>query len=145
MIVIAHQGSPLQTPENSREGLLLAKQNGADGIEFDVSQTKDKQNIVIHGERMRATVCGKDYIVGNHTLEEIKTKCPLKNGESISTLEEMLKSVNGLFDYYFVEIKVYNPNDVEQQTIAAIQTVQKLGMQNKVIFTSYNKEATYIL
>ena len=145
MVVIAHQWSPLQTPENSREWLLLAKQNGADGIEFDVSQTKDKQNIVIHGERMRATVCGKDYIVGNHTLEEIKIKCPLKNGEPISTLEEMLKSVNGLFEYYFVEIKVYNPDDVEQQTIAAIQTVQKIGMQNKVIFTSYNKEATYIL
>jgi adenylate cyclase class IV len=57
----------------------------------------------------------------------------------------MLKSVNGLFDYYFVEIKVYNPKDAEQQTTAAIQTVQKLGMQDRVIFTSYDKEATYIL
>ena len=61
------------------------------------------------------------------------------------TLEEMLSKVKGLFDYYFVEIKVYNSKDAEQQTIAAIQTVQKLGMQDKVIFTSYDKEATYIL
>lgn len=145
MVVIAHQWSPLQTPENSLEWFLLAKKNGADGIEFDVSQTKDKQNIVIHGERMRATVCGQDYIVGNHTLEELKTKCPLKNGEPLSTLEEMLQSVRGLFDYYFVEIKVYKPEDAEQQTLSAIQTVQKLGMQDKVIFTSYDKKATYIL
>jgi glycerophosphoryl diester phosphodiesterase len=123
----------------------LAKKNGANGIEFDVSQTKDKQNVVLHGERMRASVCGQDYIIGNHTLEEIKTKCPLKNGEPILTLEEMLQSVDGLFDYYFVEIKVYKTKDIEQQTTSAIQTVQKLGMQDRVIFTSYDKQATYIL
>ena len=145
MLIIAHQWSPLQAPENSREGFLLAKENGANGIELDVSQTKDKQNIVLHGERMRATVCGKDYIIGNHTLEEVKAKCPLKNGETLSTLEEMLKSVNGMFEYYFIEIKVYNPKDAEQQTIDAIKTVQKLGMQDRVIFTSYDREATYIL
>jgi glycerophosphoryl diester phosphodiesterase len=104
----------------------LAKKNGADGIEFDVSQTKDKQNIVIHGDRMRPTVCGKDYVIASHTREELKKDCPLKNGESLMTLEEMLKSVDGLFDYYFVEIKVYIPKDAEAQTTAAIQTVKKL-------------------
>jgi len=123
----------------------LAKKNGAQGIEFDVSYTKDKQNVVIHGDRTRATTCGKDYVVTNHTLEELKTKCPLKNGELLSTLEEMLKAVDGLFDYYFVEIKVYNQEDAEAQTTAAIETVQKLGMQDRVIFTSYDKTATYIL
>jgi hypothetical protein len=50
-----------------------------------------------------------------------------------------------LFDYYFVEIKVYNPADAEQETLSAIQTVQKLGMDDKVIFTSYDKTATYLL
>ena len=124
---------------------MLAKKNGANGIEFDISQTKDKQNIVIHGERMRATVCGKDYIVANHTLADLKKNCPLKNGEALMTLEEMLRAVDGLFNYYFVEIKVYTPQDSEKQTIDAIQTVQKLGMQDRVIFTSYDKTATYIL
>lgn len=145
MIIIAHQWSPLQTTENSLTWFLLAKKNGADGIEFDVSQTKDKQNIVIHGDRMRPTVCGKDYVIASHTREELKKDCPLKNGESLMTLEEMLKSVDWLFDYYFVEIKVYIPKDAEAQTTAAIETVQKLGMQDRVIFTSYDKTATYIL
>jgi glycerophosphoryl diester phosphodiesterase len=45
------------------EGFLLAKKNGANGIELDVSYTKDKKNLVIHGELMRATTCGKDYVV----------------------------------------------------------------------------------
>lgn len=145
MVVIAHQWSPLQTPENSLEGFLLAKKHGALGIEFDVSQTKDKQNIVIHGDRMRATVCGKKYVVGQHTLAELQKKCPLKNGEPLRTLEEMLTSLKWLFTYYFVEIKVWNQKDAVQQTIDAITTVQKLWMQDKVIFTSYNKEATYVL
>lgn len=145
MVVIAHQWSPLQTPENSLEWFLLAQKNDADGIEFDVSQTKDKKNLVIHGERTRATICGKDYVVGNHTLEQLKTKCLLKNGEPLMTLEEILEATKGLFDYYFVDIKVYNPKDAEQQTTSVIQTVQKLEMQDKVIITSYDKQATYIL
>lgn len=145
LLIIAHQWSPRQAPENSLEWFLLAKENGAHGIELDVAQTKDKQNIVIHGERMRATRCGKNYIVANHTLEELKNKCPLKNGEPLLTLEEMLQSLDGLFAYYFVEIKVYTTKDAEQQTIDAIQTVQKLGMQDRVIFTSYDKQATYII
>ncbi len=144
MIVIAHQGSPLVAAENSLEGFLLAAKNGADGIEFDVSQTKDKVNVVMHGEYLRATTCGKKYKVSDLTFAELQTKCPLRNWEKVVTLEEMLSKVKWLFDYYFVEIKVYNPNDAEQQTIAAIQTVQKLGMSDKVIFTSYDKTATYL-
>ncbi|MFA7298653.1 MAG: glycerophosphodiester phosphodiesterase family protein [Candidatus Absconditabacterales bacterium] len=145
MIIIGHQGSPKQVPENSLEGFLLAKKNGANGIEFDVSYTKDNKNLVLHGERMRATTCGQDYIVGNHNLQELQEKCPLKNGETLRTLEDMLKSVNGMFDYYFVEIKVYDVKDAEQQTFDAIKTVKKLGMQDRVIFTSYDKTANYIL
>ena len=49
LAIIAHRGAPLDgAPDNSLQAFLLAKKHGADGIEFDVSQTKDKQNIVIH-------------------------------------------------------------------------------------------------
>ncbi len=144
MTIIGHQWSPKDAPENSLEGFLLAKKNGANGIEMDVSYTKDKKNLVIHGELMRATACGKNYVVWNHTLEELKKNCPLKNGEELRTLEEMLKSINGMFDYYFVEIKVYNTKDAEQQTLDAIKTVKKLWMQDRVIFTSYDKTASYL-
>jgi glycerophosphoryl diester phosphodiesterase len=149
MIVIAHQGSWTRTgniPGNSLQAFLLAKKYGADGIEFDVSQTKDKQNIVAHGEYLTETTCPK-YKVSDYTLAELQKRCTVKNGEPISTLEDMLNKVKGLFDYYFVEIKVYNtdPTAAEQQTLSVIQTVQKLGMQDKVIFTSYDKTATYLL
>lgn len=146
MLFIAHQGSWSlgKIPGNSLQAFLKAKDNGADGIEFDVSETKDKQNVVAHGPYLTETTCAK-HKVSEYTLDELKKKCKVKNGEPIMTLEEMLNKVKGLFDYYFVEVKVYNPNDAQSQTIADIQTVQKVGMQDKVIFTSYDKEATFIL
>jgi len=112
---------------------------------MDISYTKDKQNIVIHGEKMRATTCGQSHIVQKYDSAYLKEKCPLKNGEQLRTLEEMLKSLDGLFDYYFVDIKVYNTKNAEQQVRDAIQTIQKLGMQDRVILSSYDKTANYIL
>ncbi len=145
MTIIAHRWSPLDTTENSLTWFLLAKKRGAAGIEFDVSYTKDKQNIVMHGENVYSTKCGNHIAVKTHTFDRLEKNCVLANGEPILTLEEMLKGVDGLFDYYFVEIKVYDPKYAEQETLDAIKTVQKLWMQNKVIFTSYDKTATYVL
>lgn len=144
-VIIAHQGSPNEKPWNSLEWFLLAKKNGADGIEMDVSQTSDQKNVVVHGEMLRETICGGKTKITTHTLEWIQEKCPLKNWEKIITLEEMLTQLSGMFDYYFIEIKAHIPQDIEQQTLAAIQTVKKLGMEDKVIFTSYDKTATYLL
>jgi len=149
LTIIAHQWSWSYTgdiPGNSLAAFLLAKKHGADGIEFDVSQTKDGQNVIAHGKFLTETVCPK-YDVTKYTLSYLQKNCPLKNGEQLATLADMLDKVKGLFDYYFVEIKVYNtdPDAVERQTLSVIQTVQKAGMADKVIFTSYDKTATYLL
>lgn len=145
MIVIAHQWSPRQAPENSLEWFQLAKKNWANGIELDVSFTKDKQNLVIHGDRMRATTCGKNYIVKNYDLAYLKEHCPLKNGEQLRTLEEILRSIDGMFDYYFVDVKVYTTKEAEDQVTNVIETVKKLWMQDRVIISSYDQTANYIL
>gem|GEM_PF-5093360 len=60
-------------------------------------------------------------------------------------MEEFLKANKGLFDCYFLEIKVYDPTKSEKQTLAAINTVIKLHMEDKVIFTSYDRIANYII
>lgn len=39
--VIGHRGAPNLRPEHSYESYLLAQQNGADYIEFDVMPSKD--------------------------------------------------------------------------------------------------------
>lgn len=80
----------------------------------------------MHGETVYPTVCGNNIKVATHNFGWLQTQCPLTNGESITTLEEMLKNIDGLFKYYFVEIKVYNPIYAKEQTLDAIATVKKL-------------------
>lgn len=143
MTIIAHRWSPDTVTENSLEWFLLAKKHGANGIEFDVTQTKDKQNIVMHGPSTYPTTCGKHTLIWTHDLAWLQEHCKLTNGEQIMTLEEMLTQVKWLFDYYFIELKA-NTTNIEQQTLDAIATVKKLGMQDKVIFTSYDKTSTYL-
>lgn len=142
--LIAHRGILNEVTENSLEWFLLAKKYGANGIEMDISQTKDQQNIVLHGESLYPTICGNNKKVSHYTLAWLQQNCPLTNKETIRTFEEMLTALSGMFDYYFVELKVYNNNGV-QQALDAIATVKKLWMEDRVIFTSYDKAVTYLL
>jgi hypothetical protein len=57
----------------------------------------------------------------------------------------MLVTIDGLFDYYFLELKVYNPKDAEEQTRDAITSVKALHMEDRVIFISYDETARKIL
>jgi hypothetical protein len=83
--------------------------------------------------------------VYTNTLEKLKKQCLVKNGEELKSLDEMLRDIDGLFDYYFIDIKVYKEEDVEAQTLDVINTVQRLGMQDKAIISSYNRRVNYML
>lgn len=142
--LIAHRWILNEVTENSLEGFLLAKKYGANGIEMDISQTQDNQNIVLHGESLYSTICGNKKKVSQYTLAWLQKNCPLTNKETIKTFAEMLTALSGMFDYYFVELKVYNNNGI-QQALDAIDTVKKLWMEDHVIFISYDKAITYLL
>ena len=60
-------------------------------------------------------------------------------------LQKMLELIDWLFDYYFLEIKVYNEKLWAQQTMDVIQTVKDLNMQDRVIFISYSDAAREVL
>lgn len=142
-ILIWHKWAPNDAPENSIESFLTAKNQGAQWIELDISYTNDKKNIVAHWEYLYATNCNNKKI-WNYTLDRINENCKYKNWESIKTLQETLEILDWLFDYYFIEIKVYESN-AKEQTLDAIETIRSLNMQKKVILISYNDTARYIL
>lgn len=144
-MVISHRGDPTQDAENSFKGLALAKDYDVQGIEFDVSYTKDKKNVVFHGPSMVNTACWKNAKIYDYTLAELQKKCTFENGESIMTLEDLLQQTKTWFDLVFLEIKVHEPDKAEEQTLDAIETVTRLGLQDKVIFISYDKTANYII
>ena len=142
--LIWHRWSIDNSPENTLQSFLSAKEKWASWIEFDVSYTKDKQNIVVHWEELYASNCTK-LKVWNYTLDWIKKNCTIINWEKYRTLKEMLEMVDGLFDYYFLEIKVYDESLWAEQTEDIIQTVKDLNMQDRVIFISYSDAARKVL
>jgi len=64
-------------------------------VEFDVSLTKDDQNIVMHGPSMEMNSSCQHTMknVADYTLAEIKEDCTLNNGEPIRTLDEVLSEI----------------------------------------------------
>ena len=138
--LIWHRWYIEDSPENTLESFLSAKKKWVAWIEFDVSYTKDKQNIVVHWNELYASNCWK-LKVWNYTFDWISKNCTIVNGEKYKTLSEMLELIDGLFDYYFLEIKVYDEKIWVQQTLDAIQTVKDLNMQDRVIFISYSDAA----
>ena len=71
MEITAHRGASVKYPENTMSAFIGAKELGADWIELDVQQTKDKQIVVSHDTNLlRVTGVNKDIIDMNYS--EIK-------------------------------------------------------------------------
>jgi hypothetical protein len=79
--------------------------------------------------------------VADYTLEELKADCKLNNGEPIRTLEEVLSEIKDWFKYYFIELKVYDPNKISLQADDVANTIKKLRLESKAIVTSYDHDA----
>ena len=141
---IGHRWATEKAPENTLESFLDAKEQWASWIEFDVSYTKDKQNVVVHWDLLYASSC-RNKKVWNYNFEWIRDNCVIQNWERYKNLKKMLELVDWLFDYYFLEIKVYDEKLWEQQTLDAIQTVRELNMLDRVIFISYSDAARKVL
>lgn len=146
-ILIAHAWGPYGSGiQNSPKMFTRAALDGADGVEFDVSYTKDNKNVVIHWPSLNTTICAKsNKQIKDYSLKDLQNKCTFKDGSKINTLENFLTKNKGIFDYYFLELKIYDETKAEKQTLEAINTVIKLGMEDKVIFTSYDRIANYII
>ena len=66
----AHRGASAYAPENTMVAFKKALEMGADGIELDLQETKDKKIVIFHDEiidkksngkgRIKAADCGRD-------------------------------------------------------------------------------------
>lgn len=67
MEITAHRGASSKYPENTMSAFVGAKELGADWIELDVQQSKDKQIVVAHDTNLsRVTGTNKDIIDMNY-------------------------------------------------------------------------------
>ena len=96
MEITAHRGASVKYPENTMSAFVGAKKLGADWIELDVQQTKDKQIVVSHDTNLkRVTGVDKDIIDMNYSeIQKLDAGSffdkKFKN-EKIPLLSEVLK------------------------------------------------------
>ncbi len=77
-------------------------------FEFDIHLTKDNELVVCHDENLIRTT-GKDGIIEDLTLKEIKENYRLKDGGVIPTLKEVL-DLNNETVPMVIELKVFRKN-----------------------------------
>ena len=105
---IAHRG--LHNEKFTENG-LKAFQNAIDhgvAFEFDIHLTKDKQLLVCHDESLKRTT-GKEGIIEDLTLKEIKDNYRLLDGGEIPTLQEVY-DLNKERVPMVIELKVFRKN-----------------------------------
>lgn len=141
--IIAHRGASYLAPENTLAAFHLARELGADGVEFDVQETKDRQLVIHH-----------DYVTDFHTqlsgniydmLEGDLRKLDFgswKNvdffNEKIPTLDEALEASRE-FDTIMVELKsnVYPDSNFVANVVERIQAA---GLQDKAILLAFQHD-----
>ena len=105
---IAHRG--LHNKEFTENG-LKAFQNAIDhgvAFEFDIHLTKDNELVVCHDENLKRTT-GKEGIIEDLTLKEIKDNYCLLDGGEIPTLQEVF-DLNKEKVPMVIELKVFRKN-----------------------------------
>lgn len=138
-LVLAHRGASAYAPENTLAAFNLAFELGADGIELDVSLTRDGIPVVIHDDTVDRTTNGHGA-VNQFTLAELQqldasNRIEKYRGEKIPTLEEVLRAVGkrGLIN---IEIKStgLKTDGVEGAVLAAIENTGA----PRVLISSFN-------
>lgn len=131
--IIAHRGifDNKTIPENSIKAFKLALNKNLT-IELDVHLTKDNELVVFHDDNLKR-MTSVDSIIEKFTLKEIKKLKLLDTDETIPTLDEVLKLIDGkiLLD---IEIKVNK--SVKKIVKKLLETLDTYN--GKVIIKSFN-------
>jgi glycerophosphoryl diester phosphodiesterase len=137
-----HRGASAYAPENTLSSFNLAFDMGADGVELDVSVTKDRVPVVIHDNRVDRTTDGHGA-VGEMALAEVKRFDAgvlfgaRYRGERIPTLEEVLDGP-GRRGIVNIELKSGKLINVGLEAVAIAKVIQETQASDRVIVSSFN-------
>lgn len=139
MEITAHRGASVKYPENTMAAFRGAKKLGADWIELDVQQTKDKQIVVSHDTNLKR-VTGVDKDIIDMTYEEISKldagsfKGKEFTGEKIPLLTEVLEFADENNIRLNIELKPTGEEiDFEKQVV---ELIKEYNMKDRCVVTS---------
>ncbi len=137
---IAHRG--LHNEEFTENG-LKAFQNAIDhnfAFELDVHLTKDNQLIVCHDNDLKRTT-GKEGIIEDLTVEEIKRDYKLLDGSEVPTFQEVL-ALNQERVPIIVELKTWNKNN-KPLAQRAIEELKNIKDKRNIVIIAFDPRALY--
>ncbi len=139
-LVLAHRGASHDAPENTIAAFLLAREQGADGVELDTMLSADGVPVVIHDFTLDKTTSGNGYVrdFSLKTLKELDAGSHYDHqfkGETIPTLEEALDAC-GTEMVINVELKAQGWRD--DGLPAAVANVLHRHGNKKIIVSSFN-------
>ncbi|XP_076329192.1 glycerophosphodiester phosphodiesterase 1-like isoform X2 [Tachypleus tridentatus] len=113
--IYAHRGGGHDAPENTLAAFRKAKENGATGVEFDISLTKDSVAVLLHDDTVDRTTSGSGSIrdMTFHEVRELDAskhhpQSSLYEGEKIPTLEEGVQECLKLNLRMIFDVKEYD-------------------------------------
>ena len=141
--VFAHRGASRAAPENSLEALRLAREMGADGVEFDVQRCASGELVVFHDGTL-ARLTGQVGIVTETPLSALRalTLDPIAKhwglptrGARIPTLEEWLAAVpDGLLLNLEVKAETVASSELAGECVDALQ---RHGLADRAVVSSF--------
>lgn len=141
ILVIGHRGAPGAAPENTVPSFVKAMELGADGIELDVSLSKDGAVMVFHNYLLNKTTDGRG-LLSKRTLPELKSldAGSFFSGEFAGTRIPVLQEVIDALDdktLLLIEIKTgITGNRGIEKEVAAL--VARNDLYNRVVVSSFN-------
>lgn len=139
-LILAHRGASAHAPENTLAAFILAREEGADGVELDAKLSADGQVVVMHDSTVDRTTDGHGRVNAMNlamlrTLDAGAWFAPQFCGERIPLLDEVLEAV-GPDMWVNIELTNYtSPTDALVERVARVVT--RHAMLNRVIFSSF--------
>lgn len=145
--IIGHRGASGVAPENTKSAFLKAIEFGLKQVEFDVCLTKDGVPVVFHDELINRCSNGRGKL-SNLTLKELESydfgswfHADFK-GESILTLEELLKLLSDNNVYAQLELKLHKGVPASLLVDQTLQVISSMNVQcDQLTISSFNRAA----
>ena len=138
-LVWGHRGASFAAPENTLAAFLLAKEQGADGVELDAQRCASGEVVVLHDESLGRTTGFAGLIAETpystvRTLDAGVRKSERFRGERVPLLSEVLEAFPLLVN---VELKCERADD-RGLTAEVVRIVREARAQDRVLLSSFN-------
>lgn len=130
--LLAHRGLASYATENTAPAIALAAQSGANGIEIDVSYTRDRVPVLVH-DSVLLRLAGRSARVSDLTLEQLR-RVPILPANRILTLQEFLANFAHSFEEILLDLKHFRKGPACMEDVAVLaDSIRSHAAQDKVV------------